>query len=146
MSIEIEFMGLDDILKNLEGLAFGSELDQVATKIIEEEAEKAKSEIASNFPKSKDNSKSGKRGNRPRGHFADNVPKSKVKKKNDFINITLGDEKENGEYFYTNYKEFGTSKMMPALIFAKVRETIKVELNEKGIKEYGKLLQEKLGG
>ena len=146
MNIEFNFDGLDTILKNLEGLAMGSELDEIATKIVTEEAEKAQAEIQRKFPKSKDNSKSGKRGNRPSGHFADNVPKSKIKKKGDFISITLGDEKKNGNYVYTNYKEFGTSKMDPALVFAKVRETIKAELNIKGVAEYGKLLQEKLGG
>ena len=97
MDINFNFDGLDTILKNLEGLALGSELDEVAIKIITEEAEKAQEEISSKFPKSKDNSKSGKRGNRPSGHFSDNIPKSKVKKKGDFISITLGDEKKNGE-------------------------------------------------
>lgn len=134
MDIDFNFDSFDKILK------------EVAEKIVNEESEIAKNEVASKFPKSKDNSKSGKRGYRPSEHFKDNVPKSKIKKKEDFIYIVIGEENENGEYFYTKFPEWGTSKIKPALVFAKVREQIQKELEEKGIEAYSKLLQEKLGG
>lgn len=146
MQIDMNFDSFDKILKEVEKLATSTEIDEVAEKIVNEESEIAKSEISSRFPKSKDNSKSGKRGYRPSGHFAENVPKSKVKKKKGYIYIVIGEEKDEGEYFYTKFPEWGTSKIKPALVFAKVREQIQKELEEKGIEEYSKLLQEKLGG
>lgn len=146
MDIEFELLGFDDIMKQLETLATGSELDEVAEKIITDEVSKAKSEIASKFPRSKDNSKSGKRGNRPSSHFVDNIPQSKIKKKDGYLYIEVGESKDDGEFWYTKFPEWGTSRQKPNLVFAKVRETIQKDLNEKGIEEYGKLLQEKLGG
>lgn len=146
MQIDMNFDSFDKILKEVEKLATSTEIDEVAEKIVNEEAEIAKNEVSNRFPKSKDNKKSGKRGYRPSGHFKDNVPKSKIKKKEDFIYIVIGEENDDGEYFYTKFPEWGTSKIKPALVFAKVREQIQKELEEKGIEEYSKLLQEKLGG
>ncbi|MBZ9690712.1 hypothetical protein G9F69_004395 [Clostridium sp. M14] len=134
------------MIKQLEGLADSSEMENVDRKVITTVAEKVKNDIKPKISKSKDNSKSGKRGYRPSGHFADNIPQSNIKKKKGYMYITLGEENEDGEYFYWKFKEFGTSKMPPCPVFGEAREKAQKMLDELGTVEYSKLLQKKLDG
>lgn len=144
MSIEFELLGFDDIIRNLEDLADSSEMEVVDKKIITTVSEKVKNTIKPKIPKSSDNSKSGKNGYRPNGHFADNIPTSNIKKKKGSMYITLGEENENGEYFYWTFKEFGTSKMPPCPVFGQAREEAQKMIDELGVVEYSALLQRKL--
>ncbi len=146
MNIEFELKGFDDIIKQLEGLADSTEMENVDRKIIAQVAEKVKNDIKPKIPKSKDNGKSGKKGYRPSGHFADNIPQSNIKKKKGSMYITIGEENEEGEYFYWTFKEFGTSKMPPTPVFGEVREKAQKMLDELGVEEYSRLLQQKLEG
>lgn len=148
MEFEFKLTGLDELIREVEKVASGDEIDKVTKKILTEEAEVAKNKIKGGFPTSKykyTSQMSGKRGYRPNGHFADNIPVSKIKKKGDFINITVGSP-DDGEYFYSRFPEWGTSKQKGLLIFAKVREEISKEIESKFIEEYTKLLNDKLGG
>ncbi|EES49233.1 HK97 gp10 family phage protein [Clostridium botulinum] len=146
MSIEFELKGFDDIIKQLECLFSSGEIENIDKNILTTVTNKMKSEIKPKIPKSKDNSESGKKGYRPNGHFADNIPQSNIKKKKGYMYITLGEENEDGEYFYWKFKEFGTSKMPPCPVFGEAREKAQKMLDELGTVEYSKLLQKKLDG
>lgn len=146
MNINMEFKGLDELIKNVESMASETEMAKVNREIIKEAAEKGKELLKSRITRSKDNSKSGKKGYRPSGHYADNVPSTNIKKKGSFYYCTLGETKEEGTYFYWNFKEWGTSKIVAVPAFGETREDVEALLIEIGLKEYTKLLQRKLGG
>lgn len=146
MAIEFELLGFDDIMKQLEGLADSSEMENVNKKIVSQVANKVKEEIRPRIPRSKDNSKSGKKGYRPHGHFADNIPQSNIKKSKGSMYIVIGEQNENGKYFYWTFKEFGTSKMPPTPVFGQARELAQKQLDELGVEEYSRLLQSKFDG
>lgn len=146
MAIEFELLGFDEIMNQLSTLSDSSEMDKVNKKIVTAVAEKVKSEIQPKIPKSGDNSKSGKKGYRPSGHFADNIPQSNIKKSKGSMYIVLGEQNEEGEFFYWRFKEFGTSKMPPTPVFGEARESAQKMLDELGVEEYSRLLQQKLDG
>lgn len=146
MNINMEFKGLDELIRNVESLASESEMNKVNRKIIKIAADKGKELLRSRITRSKDNSKSGKAGYRPSGHYADNIPQTGIKKKGKFYYCTLGETKDEGMYFYWNFKEWGTSKIAPTPVFAQTKEEVQQVLDSVGIKAYEKLLREKLGG
>lgn len=152
MDIEFDFLGWDEIVKEVSKLSDEDSMDKLNKDIIKKQAEYAKPRIENRMPKSKNHKKSGaqhKHTNRqvPPGHIKDNIPTSKTKKKKGFMFIVLGWEKsDDSEYFYGKFLEWGTSKMKPYAMFAKTKVEVQKELNEIGVKEYTKVLQEKLGG
>lgn len=146
MNIDMQFLGLNDLINNVEKLASSSEMEAVNRKIIKEASAKGKNILKGKITRSKNNSKSGRKGYRPKGHYADNVPETNIKKKGSYLYCTLGETKEKGMYFYWNFKEWGTSKIAPVPVFAQAREEVQEILDSIGIKEYKRLLQEKLGG
>lgn len=146
MGIEFELLGFDEIINQVQGLVDSSELYSLNEKIVTTVTENVKEEIRPKIPKSEDNSKSGKKGYRPHGHFADNIPQSSIKKSKEGLYIVLGEENEEGEYFYWTFKEFGTSKMPPTPVFGQAREMAQKMLEDLGVEEYSRLLQRKLGG
>lgn len=148
MEFEFKLTGLDKLIMEVEKVASGEEIDKLTREILREESEVAKNKIKGVFPTSKykyESQKSGKKGYRPDGHFLDNIPSSKIKKKGDFIITTIGSP-DKGKYFYTKFPEWGTSKQKPLLIFEKVREEMSREMEVKLTEEYTKLLNDKLGG
>lgn len=146
MSIEFNLFGWDEIIQNVQGLADSSEVDHINKDVIEEASGKAEEVIRNKFPRSKDNSKSGKKGYKPGGHFIDNIPKTNIRKTKGGMYRIIGETKETGEYFYTKFPEFGTSKQPPHFAFADARQVAQEVLDSRGIEEYSKLLQEKLDG
>jgi HK97 gp10 family phage protein len=148
MSIEMEFDGLDKIIDSLKELSSEAEMDVINTAILKEQSEIARNIIKSKLPKSKDVSKSGRKGSRTGKHYKDNVPISKVRKtKNGYLYMVVGIEKgDNSPYFYSKFLEWGTSKMKPRPIFAQTSETIQKNLDKKALKEYEKILKKKLEG
>lgn len=137
--------GWDEIINNVYYLADSREIDAINKKLIEEATVEAEKVIKDKFNRSKDNSKSGIKNYRPSGHFVDNIPKSKIRKNRSGMSRTIGETEKNGDYFYTQFPEFGTSKQPPVHAFADAREAAQ-NILDNGIGEYNKLLQEKLDG
>lgn len=113
--------------------------EQTLVQLAQEIKEFCKSRMAV----SKDNSKSGRKGNRPKGHARDNIPVSKLKsvKGKDFSYIVVGWEKaDNSPYYYESFQEFGTTKMPPRPVFSIAKNIYSRKLDEL----YKKNLEEKL--
>ena len=146
MNIDMQFLGLDDLIKKVETMASSSELEEVNKKIVEAGVNFANDKFKAEFPKSSDNGKSGIRGKHPNGHFADNVPKTSIKRKGDYYYCTLGEKSESGLYAYARFRDWGTSKIQASHTFEKVKQATEEKLLEVGLKEYEKLLKEKIGG
>ena len=147
MSIEMEFEGLDELIKIVESLASEAEVDTANKKILKECGELAYQTVKPLIHKSKDNSKSGPqhKGNPrlvPPGHARDNVPKPKIKKKKGRSYVIVGWEKtDNSPYFYMKAEEWGTSKRPPHHSFGLVNKMLKKKYDDIAIKEYEKLIK-----
>ncbi|MGL5086682.1 MAG: HK97-gp10 family putative phage morphogenesis protein, partial [Clostridium sp.] len=120
--MNIQFEGLDEIIKEVEGLANESELERVNYKILKECGKKAQDTVKSKMPVSKDASKSGRKGSRTGQHSSSKVPLSGVKSKNGYQSILVGwDKADNSPYFYVKFTEWGTTKMKPQAYMQKTK-------------------------
>ena len=129
----ISFDGLDELIKNMEKASSQVEIDKVNKKALKECGELAKASVTGDLPRSKDVSKSGRKGSRTYDHMANNVP-VKFKTLNGKKYIVVGWEKsDNSPYFYNKFIEWGSSKHEPQFIFQK---TFK-----KQIKQYNKIFK-----
>lgn len=145
MSVSIEVTGLKELIKQAEILATPRELeiaDQKALKRIGDVVQKA---VAKNMPKSKDVSKSGRKGSRTFKHAADNIPVKLIKKDSRLCIVIGWDKGDNSPYFYNKFIEFGTSKMPPLAPFKRTFIKQRKEWDKIFQEEYEKLI-EKLGG
>ena len=100
MSIEMEFEGLDELIKTVELLASEAEVDTANKKILKECGDLAYQTVKPLIHKSKDNSKSGRKGSRPQGHASDNVPSPKFRTKKGEKYIVVGWEKSDKSPYY----------------------------------------------
>ncbi|WP_349398922.1 HK97-gp10 family putative phage morphogenesis protein, partial [Clostridium perfringens] len=76
--------------------------------------------------KSRDNSKSGRKGSRPSGHAADNIPQPKFKKIKGRQYVIVGwDKSDNSKYWYMKIEEWGSSQRPPHHSFGKVNKILK---------------------
>lgn len=143
MKVTFEFKGLEDVKKRLEALASDTEISKTNKKIFQRAVEITEPKMKSNMPKSKDNLKSGRKGYRPSGHAADNIPKKATSKGGEVGWSLLGDAEN---WFYMKFVEWGTSKQPPRdFIYNTVEESYN-EWDTIADEEYQKLLNEKLGG
>ena len=124
MNIEMEFEGLDKLTNAFQVLATDAQVQQVERKIVTKCRDYAASKMASKVPKSRNNAKSGKKGYRPPGHAASNVPVSGIRTAGGIPFATVGWEKaDSSAFFYVKFVEWGTYKMRP-------RDFIYATLNE----------------
>lgn len=96
---------LDNSLLELAGIGG---LKDIIEEILQEYAQEIKNYCKSRMLVSKDNSKSGRKGNRPKGHAKDNIPVSKIKviKRDEFSYIVIGWEKsDTSPYYYEKFHE-----------------------------------------
>lgn len=143
MSIEMEFHGLKELIKTAEKLSTQSELEKVNKQALKECGQLAYNTVKPLIHRSKDNSKSGRKGSRPPGHAADNIPKPKFKKKNGMLYVIVGWEKaDNSPYFYMKMEEWGTSIRPPHHAFGKVNSLLRKNYDEIAIKHYEKLIKQ----
>ncbi|GAA0069250.1 hypothetical protein UT300003_07730 [Clostridium sardiniense] len=143
MKIEMEFEGLDELIKKTEKLATQDELEKVNKAFLKECGELAYETVNPLIHKSKDNSKSGRKGSRPTGHAADNVPLPKFKRKNGNLYVVVGWEKsDNSPFFYMKMEEWGTSKRPPHHSFGKVNSLLKNKYDDIATKHYENLIKE----
>ena len=143
--VTLEFKGLQEIIAKLESIGQGEAVANVEKKIITEASEQAKKSIHDHFQASKDHSKSGRKGYRPNGgHFRDNIPVSNIRKGSKGYYLIIGDKKGDGDYWYSKFPNFGTSKQPPNHAFEFGYEAAKKVLDEQGIKQFEELLQKAL--
>ena len=122
--ITMELQGFEELQKSFEAMASGAEAAEVEKKIVRRCRDIAAEKMRGKVPKSRDNSKSGKKGYRPAGRAADNVPVSGIRSRGGSPSATVGWEKaDNSQFFYVKFVEWGTSKMQPRdFIYSTIQE------------------------
>lgn len=149
MRTTIEFTGLDKLIKQLEELADDKEIRKTNKKIFRRAVDYAKPKMQAHIPRSADNSKSGKKGYRPDGHAADNVPTEATTTHGIVGWEILGDsssgsQRNAGNWFYLKFVEWGTSRMPPQDFLQNTRRESESGWSSIADNEYQKLLDEKL--
>ncbi len=144
---EIEFEGLDELIKTCERLSTENELETTDKKVLKECGDLAYKTVKTLVHRSKDNSKSGaqhKGGIRlvPPGHAVDNIPKPKIRKRKGNLQCIVGWEKtDNSPYFYMKMEEWGTSKRPPHHSFGLVNKLLRKQYTGIAIKHYEDLVE-----
>lgn len=142
MNIYFEFEGLNELQKRLESLASDAEIAKTNKKIYRQSADYTVPRMKAHMPRSKDNSKSGKRGYRPQGHAADNIP-TKATTRYAQVGWRLLGDAEN--YFYMKFVEWGTTRQPPQDFIENTKKECEKQYGIIADAEYQKLLNEKLG-
>lgn len=143
MQITFEFEGLKEMQAQIERLASESEIRATNKKIFQQCAEATEPRMKSHMAKSKNNAKSGRKGYRPPGHAADNIPK-KVTGTSAEVGWKLNGDAEN--WFYMKFVEWGTSKMAPRDFIENTKAESDGEYSRIANQGYQALLDAKLGG
>lgn len=142
MDIKIEFEGLDELIKQCEELGTEKELEDTNKKILKECGDLAYKTVKPLIHRSKDNSKSGRKGSRPAGHAADNVPQPKFKKIKGRQYVIVGwDKLDNSEYWYMKIEEWGSSQRPPHHSFGKVNKILRKQYDNIAKKQYENLIK-----
>ena len=94
MKVTFEFEGLKELQNKLETLASDSEIRKTNKQIFQRSVDYTEPRMKAVMARSADNSKSGKKGYRPSGHAADNIP-TKVTTKGGEVGWTLLGDAEN---------------------------------------------------
>lgn len=143
MRISFEFEGLKELQEGIQKLASDAEIRKSNKKIYQECADVTHPRMKSHMPRSGNNAKSGRKGYRPPGHAADNIPK-KVTSTSAEIGWTLLGDAEN--WFYMKFVEWGTSRQPPQDFIYNTIEECDGEYSQIAEKEYKALLDSKIGG
>lgn len=149
MRIEMEFKGLEELVKTFEKAATDSEIKEVNKSIVEKSEPTIKRIMSGKIPKSSDISKSGRGfGSKSSvsSHAADSVPVGKVKYKGTGASADIGWEKsDNSEHFYVKFINWGTIYQPPReFIYATGREA-DGELQKIAEQEYQSYLDRTVG-
>lgn len=140
MKVEMEFQGLQELLKAFEDAASDAEIAEVNRKIVEKSEPVVKKIMSGKIPKSADIKKSG-RGFGTKSsvstHAADSVPMGKPKVKGAGVSAEVGwDKSDNSEHFYVKFINWGTIYRPPQeFIYATGREA-DAELQKIAEQEY----------
>jgi HK97 gp10 family phage protein len=143
MKVTFEFEGLKELQNRLETLASDSEIRKTNKQIFQRSVDYTEPRMKAVMARSADNSKSGKKGYRPSGHAADNIP-TKATAKGGEVGWTLLGDAEN--WFYMKFVEWGTTKQPPQDFLYNTMEECRGQWDTIADQEYQKLLNEKLGG
>lgn len=117
MKVEMEFQGLQELLKAFEDAASDAEIAEVNRKIVEKSEPVVEKIMSGKIPKSADIKKSG-RGFGTKSsvstHAADSVPMGKPKVKGAGVSAEVGwDKSDNSEHFYVKFINWGTIYQPP---------------------------------
>jgi HK97 gp10 family phage protein len=117
MNIEMEFKGLQELIKAFENAASDDDVKKVNKEIVEESEPVVKRIMSGKIPKSADISKSGRGfGSKSSvsSHAADSVPLGKVRMKDTGASAEVGwDKSDNSEHFYVKFINWGTVHRPP---------------------------------
>lgn len=144
--MDIKFEGLDEIMVGIEKFYNEVEERNIDKKILKKCGEITIPVLKRNTPKSKDNKKSGRKGYRPNGHLADNIPTRVVRKQEGYYYMLVGWGKigRHTNWFYAKYLEWGTSKIPPVAMFGTTQAELEPQYDEIAKEEYEKALKEVL--
>lgn len=151
MKIEMEFQGLEELVRAFEKAASDDEIEQTNKRIAEKSEPVVKRIMSGKIPKSADISKSG-RGfgtkSSVSAHAADEIPMGKVKVKGTGATAEVGWEKntqDEGGHFYVRFINWGTIYQPPReFIYATGREA-DGELQKIAEQEYQSFLDNTVG-
>lgn len=128
MKIEMEFQGLQELLKAFEDAASDAEIAEVNRKIVEKSEPVVKRIMSGKIPKSADIKKSG-RGfgtkSSVSAHAADSVPIGKTRMKGNSASAEVGwvIKSDDSQYAYVKFINWGTIYQPPReFIYAAGRE------------------------
>lgn len=127
MIIEMEFQGLQELMKAFENAASDEDVKRINKEIVAESTPIVKQIMSGKIPKSADISKSGRGfGSKSSvsSHAADSVPVGKVTMKDGGASAPVGWEKsDNSEHFYVKFINWGSIYQPPReFIFETGRE------------------------
>ncbi len=149
MKIEMEFQGLQELLKAFEDAASDAEIAEVNRKIVEKSEPVVKRIMSGKIPKSADIKKSG-RGfgtkSSVSAHAADSVPIGKTRMKGNSASAEVGwvIKSDDSQYAYVKFINWGTIYQPPQeFIYATGREA-DAELQKIAEQEYQSYLDNTL--
>lgn len=157
MKMELEFKGLNELVKALEQTASDNEIKQVNRKIVEKCAPVVKSAMSEEIPKSKDISISGRwfgKKSSVSSHAADNVPVGKVSMRGTSASAEVGWKlDDNSNYFYMKFINWGATARLrwgflthaPVNFVGKAAVKADKELQQIAEKEYQAFLNKTIG-
>ena len=140
MKIEMEFQGLQELVRAFEKAASDEEIKKAYRRIVEKGEPIVKRIMSGKIPKSADISKSGRGfGSKSSvsAHAADSVPIGQVKVKNTGATAEVGwDKSDRSEHFYVKFINWGTIYQPPReFIYATGRDA-DAELQKIAEQEY----------
>lgn len=139
--LNFETKGIEELIKRVEQLATPRELEKADRAALKRCGEIAHNTVQKLHPRSKNVSKSGRKGSRTFSHAADNIP-VKVKRKNGKLYVLIGwDKGDNTAYFYEKFVEFGSSQVLPKAPFKKAFSRTRKQLDKIFEEEYTKLFE-----
>lgn len=151
MKVEMEFKGLEELVKAFEAAASDEEIKEVNKTIAEKSEPVVQRIMSGKMPKSADISKSGRGfGSKSSvsAHAADEIPMGKVKVKGTGATADVGWEKntqDEGGHFYVRFINWGTIYRPPQeFIYATGREA-DAELQRIAEQEYQSYLDRTVG-
>ena len=148
MKVEMEFQGLQELLKAFEDAASDAEIAEVNRKIVEKSEPVVKKIMSGKIPKSADIKKSG-RGFGTKSsvstHAADSVPMGKPKVKGAGVSAEVGwDKSDNSEHFYVKFINWGTIYQPPREFIYETGRDADSELQKIAEQEYQAFLDNTL--
>ena len=149
MQVEMEFKGLEELVKAFERAATDSEIAAVNKKIAETAEPVVQRIMSGKMPKSADITKSG-RGfgskSHPSGHAANAVPIEKVKVRGTRAEADVGWTKsDNSEHFYVKFINWGTVDRPPQEFIYKAGRAAEGKIQSIAEKEYQNFLDRTVG-
>lgn len=144
MKIEMEFQGLEELVKAFEKAADDNEIREVNRRIVEKSEPVVKRIMSGKIPKSADISKSGRGfGSKSSvsAHAADSVPVGKVKTKGTGASAEVGwDKGAKDEHFYVKFINWGTIYQPPREFIYETGREADSELQKIAEQEYQSFL------
>ncbi|MCD8038872.1 MAG: hypothetical protein LUE96_07305 [Lachnospiraceae bacterium] len=149
MRIEMEFQGLEELIKAFEAAASDDDIKAVDKSIVEKSEPVVKSIMASKIPKSTDITKSGRGfGSKSSvsSHAADSVPVGNVKYSGLSASAQVGWEKsDSSEHFYVKFINWGTVYQPPREFIYATGRAADGELQKIAEQEYQSYLDRTVG-
>lgn len=148
-NITMDFLGLDEVQREIERLATASELKDLNKKIVKKAGKVGLEESEGQIRKkaySKNPMKSGRRGSRTGQHAADNVPEKGTTQSGNYGEVIGWEKSDTSPFFYMKFHEWGTTMHKPKKFMLEAARPTYRALKSIAEEEYEKVLKEKLGG
>lgn len=144
MKIEMEFQGLQELVRAFEKAASDEEIKATNQRIVEKGEPVVKRIMSGKMPKSVDISKSGRGfGSKSSvsSHAADSVPIGQVKVKDTGTSAEIGwDKSDKSEHFYVKFINWGTIYQPPREFIYETGREADAELQKIAEQEYQSFL------